>query len=190
METEEKVRQYRPVVFALFRPNNAPHYSRCGTVVIGYPEAGKTLQFLPCCIPPSTYVRPAPFDAIHVGAAAPTLPAALVDQLARPGRMFIPVGTHTQQVLQVRFRSSTHAYLNCTLICSYCVFLGGQGRRRERYTNRIIRRSRKFNVHLEWLSKSFFDLVLVCSSYGQTRSGLSGALEANAPRCRTQPNRR
>ncbi|EIM88976.1 protein-L-isoaspartate O-methyltransferase [Stereum hirsutum FP-91666 SS1] len=42
-----------------------------------------------------------PYDAIHVGAAAPTLPQPLVDQLARPGRMFIPVGTHSQAVLQV-----------------------------------------------------------------------------------------
>ncbi len=44
-----------------------------------------------------------PYDAIHVGAAAPTLPKGLVEQLARPGRMVIPVGTRTQQVLQVRF---------------------------------------------------------------------------------------
>ncbi|KAI0828699.1 Pcmt1-prov protein [Trametes gibbosa] len=42
-----------------------------------------------------------PYDAIHVGAAAPSLPAELVEQLARPGRMFIPVGTHTQQIMQV-----------------------------------------------------------------------------------------
>ncbi|KAI0724313.1 Pcmt1-prov protein [Cerioporus squamosus] len=42
-----------------------------------------------------------PFDAIHVGAAAPTMPVALVEQLARPGRMFIPVGTQTQKILQV-----------------------------------------------------------------------------------------
>ncbi|KAL1948970.1 hypothetical protein VTO73DRAFT_10776 [Trametes versicolor] len=42
-----------------------------------------------------------PYDAIHVGAAAPTLPKELVEQLARPGRMFIPVGTQTQQVLQI-----------------------------------------------------------------------------------------
>jgi hypothetical protein len=42
-----------------------------------------------------------PYDAIHVGAAAPTLPQALVDQLAKPGRMFIPVGTYSQVVLQV-----------------------------------------------------------------------------------------
>jgi Protein-L-isoaspartate(D-aspartate) O-methyltransferase (PCMT) len=44
---------------------------------------------------------PGPYDAIHVGAAAPTLPSALVEQLAQPGMMFIPVGTHTQYIWQV-----------------------------------------------------------------------------------------
>ncbi|SPO23845.1 probable l-isoaspartyl protein carboxyl methyltransferase [Ustilago trichophora] len=33
----------------------------------------------------------APFDAIHVGAAAKNIPRNLVDQLKSPGRMFIPV---------------------------------------------------------------------------------------------------
>ncbi|KAI0763477.1 Pcmt1-prov protein [Trametes elegans] len=42
-----------------------------------------------------------PYDAIHVGAAAPALPAELVEQLARPGRMFIPVGTEAQQIFQI-----------------------------------------------------------------------------------------
>lgn len=37
-------------------------------------------------------VEDGPYDVIHVGAASPTLPQALVDQLARPGRMFIPIG--------------------------------------------------------------------------------------------------
>ncbi|KAH9924598.1 Pcmt1-prov protein [Amylocystis lapponica] len=48
----------------------------------GYPDAG-------------------PYDVIHVGAAAPTMPAELVEQLACPGRMFIPVGTVAQQIVQV-----------------------------------------------------------------------------------------
>jgi len=47
------------------------------------------------------YPSAAPFDAIHVGAAAPTMPQPLIDQLARPGRMFIPVGTDSQQIIRV-----------------------------------------------------------------------------------------
>ena len=34
----------------------------------------------------------APYDAIHVGAAAASLPDALVEQLANGGRMVIPIG--------------------------------------------------------------------------------------------------
>jgi len=37
------------------------------------------------------YPPGAPYDCIHVGAAAPTLPQELIDQLASPGRLFIPV---------------------------------------------------------------------------------------------------
>eukprot|EP00928_Gymnodinium_smaydae_P003347 TRINITY_DN11200_c0_g1_i1.p1 TRINITY_DN11200_c0_g1~~TRINITY_DN11200_c0_g1_i1.p1 ORF type:complete len:242 (-),score=53.15 TRINITY_DN11200_c0_g1_i1:60-785(-) len=33
-----------------------------------------------------------PFDVIHVGAAAPRLPEQLVEQLAAPGRLVVPVG--------------------------------------------------------------------------------------------------
>ncbi|KAK8869843.1 protein-L-isoaspartate O-methyltransferase [Kwoniella newhampshirensis] len=42
-----------------------------------------------------------PFTVIHVGAAAPTIPEALVQQLARPGRMFIPVGEASQDIWQI-----------------------------------------------------------------------------------------
>ncbi|KAJ7879843.1 protein-L-isoaspartate O-methyltransferase [Mycena leptocephala] len=42
-----------------------------------------------------------PFDCIHVGAASPTIPEPLISQLARPGRMFIPVGTLSQHIFQV-----------------------------------------------------------------------------------------
>ncbi|KAI8445521.1 protein-L-isoaspartate O-methyltransferase [Phakopsora pachyrhizi] len=41
------------------------------------------------------------WDVIHVGAAAPKLPSALLSQLASPGRMFIPVGEHQQSIYQV-----------------------------------------------------------------------------------------
>jgi len=37
------------------------------------------------------YISEAPYNAIHVGAAAPTMPQSLIDQLASPGRLFIPV---------------------------------------------------------------------------------------------------
>lgn len=37
-----------------------------------------------------------PYDCIHVGAAAPEMPQALIEQLASPGRMFIPVGSFSQ----------------------------------------------------------------------------------------------
>ncbi|KAJ7291009.1 hypothetical protein C8J57DRAFT_1271122, partial [Mycena rebaudengoi] len=47
-----------------------------------------------------------PYDAIHVGAATPTIPEPLIAQLARPGRMFIPVdkdkdGDVTKEVIAV-----------------------------------------------------------------------------------------
>jgi protein-L-isoaspartate(D-aspartate) O-methyltransferase len=41
----------------------------------------------------------APFDAIHVGAASPTTPQALIDQLALGGRLLIPVGTDEQEMI-------------------------------------------------------------------------------------------
>lgn len=47
------------------------------------------------------YPPSAPFDAIHVGAAAPMVPEPLINQLKSPGRMFILVGTGMQQVIQV-----------------------------------------------------------------------------------------
>jgi len=43
----------------------------------------------------------APFDAIHVGAAAESMPKALLDQLKNGGRMIIPVGKYNQNLIQV-----------------------------------------------------------------------------------------
>jgi len=53
------------------------------------------------CRPTNNKMYAGPYDAIHVGAAAPTVPQALIDQLASPGRMFIPVGTFMQYIEQI-----------------------------------------------------------------------------------------
>lgn len=45
--------------------------------------------------------KAAPFDAIIVSAAAPRIPPALVEQLAVDGRLVIPVGDASQQVLKL-----------------------------------------------------------------------------------------
>ncbi|GJD12462.1 Protein-L-isoaspartate(D-aspartate) O-methyltransferase [Galdieria sulphuraria] len=46
------------------------------------------------------FLEGAPFDAIHVGAAAGTVPRVLLDQLAPGGRMLIPEGTSEQELVQ------------------------------------------------------------------------------------------
>ncbi|KAF9934713.1 hypothetical protein FBU30_000571 [Linnemannia zychae] len=47
------------------------------------------------------YPQDAPYDCIHVGAAAYHLHKELVDQLKAPGRMFIPVGNEGGQAIYV-----------------------------------------------------------------------------------------
>ena len=66
-------------------------------------KAGLVLTFssTPSSCISTGYQPGAPYDVIHVGAAAPTLPEALIYQLASPGRMFIPVGTGYQEIIQV-----------------------------------------------------------------------------------------
>ncbi|TNY23486.1 protein-L-isoaspartate O-methyltransferase [Rhodotorula diobovata] len=50
---------------------------------------------------PKGWVPEGGWQAIHVGAAAPSLPSPLLSQLASPGRMFIPLGTDDQAIYQV-----------------------------------------------------------------------------------------
>jgi len=46
------------------------------------------------------YAPLAPYDAIHVGAAAPQMPKALMEQLKEGGRMIIPVGGADAQYIE------------------------------------------------------------------------------------------
>lgn len=64
--------------------------------------------------------RYAPYDAILVAAAAPDIPAPLVEQLAIGGRMLVPVGTReAQRLLRVRRTENgleSEEVLDCTFV--------------------------------------------------------------------------
>lgn len=49
----------------------------------------------------------APFDAILVGAAAPDVPEAYVEQLAEGGRLLIPLGDRDEQILNLFTRKGS-----------------------------------------------------------------------------------
>ena len=70
----------------------------------------------------------APFDAIIVSAAAPSIPQALVDQLAVGGRLLIPIGEADQQVLQLVQRNADGGTSVRTLEgCRFVPLIGEQG---------------------------------------------------------------
>lgn len=69
----------------------------------------------------------APYDAILVAAAAPTVPAPLLAQLADEGRMVVPVGDVENQDLQLIERS--HDAFRTTMLepCRFVPLLGAHG---------------------------------------------------------------
>ncbi|MCH8884067.1 MAG: protein-L-isoaspartate(D-aspartate) O-methyltransferase [SAR324 cluster bacterium] len=77
---------------AIQRHQLAPVHQRHGDGSQGWPEA-------------------APFDAIVAGARAPKLPEALTDQLVRGGRLVIPIGGESAQMLY-RVRKSADGSLD------------------------------------------------------------------------------
>lgn len=63
------------------------------------------------------YPEGAPYDAIHVGAAAPTLPKALLEQLKPGGRLVVPVGPDGgSQVLEQYDRQRDGTFLKTALM--------------------------------------------------------------------------
>ena len=70
----------------------------------------------------------APFDAIIVSAAAPSVPSALVEQLAIGGRLVVPVGEAQLQVLQlVQRREDGTTSVRMLEGCRFVPLIGQQG---------------------------------------------------------------
>jgi len=69
----------------------------------------------------------APFDAIIVTAAAPDVPAALVEQLTEGGRLVIPVGERFSQVLMKVVKSASGVVTQTSIPCMFVPLIGAHG---------------------------------------------------------------
>lgn len=77
---------------------------------------------------PIGWEEEAPFDAIIVTAGAPDVPAVLTDQLAKGGRLVIPVGTDTDQQLLTIIKNEEGELLHePSVMCRFVPLLGRQG---------------------------------------------------------------
>ena len=72
----------------------------------------------------------APFDVIIVSAAAPAVPPALVAQLAPHGRLLVPVGDASDQVLKLVRRRDGEIEVRTMEGCRFVPLVGEQGFRR------------------------------------------------------------
>ena len=69
----------------------------------------------------------APFDAISVAAGAPEVPPSLIEQLADPGRLVIPVGEWADQDLLVVEKRDGRLHRRSTTMCRFVPLRGGEG---------------------------------------------------------------
>jgi protein-L-isoaspartate(D-aspartate) O-methyltransferase len=73
------------------------------------------------------YPQAAPYDAISVAAAAPEVPAALMNQLGDPGRLVIPVGSRGDQDLEVITKQQGQITKQVPTLCRFVPLRGEQG---------------------------------------------------------------
>jgi len=71
------------------------------------------------------YPAAAPFDAISVAAAPAEVPAALLDQLADPGRLVIPVGEGEDQELRIIWKRNGQTTSRVATLCRFVPLRGG-----------------------------------------------------------------
>jgi protein-L-isoaspartate(D-aspartate) O-methyltransferase len=71
--------------------------------------------------------RYAPYQAILVSAASPGVPQALLDQLAEGGRMLIPVGDRSEQVLTLFEKTGDQVRREDITACTFVPLLGRFG---------------------------------------------------------------
>lgn len=69
----------------------------------------------------------APYDAIAVAAAAPTLPESLYDQLKIGGRMVVPVGGRSNQRLELIVKSPEGPAVIRSVPCRFVPLVGEEG---------------------------------------------------------------
>ncbi len=69
----------------------------------------------------------APFDAIVVSAAAPSVPQSLLDQLSHEGRMVVPVGPPQAQELQLVRKQNGNAVVEVLEGCRFVPLIGSEG---------------------------------------------------------------
>jgi protein-L-isoaspartate(D-aspartate) O-methyltransferase len=73
------------------------------------------------------YAPAAPYDRIIVAAAAPSVPQALLDQLAEGGRLVIPVGPRFSQRLEVWVRRGDQYQQSSNIPVVFVPLIGKQG---------------------------------------------------------------
>jgi protein-L-isoaspartate(D-aspartate) O-methyltransferase len=73
------------------------------------------------------YDAKAPYDAISVAAAAPEIPESLLQQLADPGVLVIPVGSLVDQELRVVVKNKGRIDSRTATFCRFVPLRGGEG---------------------------------------------------------------